>query len=381
MPCLNGLSRPFRDCTCLLLQPRLQAGEYGATGGPAPKAGHQSSPVMYEIRALNSRLSCSRVACSTAMPPWLRLKIGRSMVSCGPKREECCSRGRCRYCRRQPTRFETATGIASRTLASSERYPYCSATRSGRRSPKVANWRRIAAGSMRGTSAGAIRACFAPGSRPSSALSWCLRLALQPLEIVISLLNIAERDEIGRERRQGRIALANRRAHEVEPLLQELAALEQKLFRSLALDSVDEKLRRALLIVCHSCQRRVALISEAAFRCGLAFCPQQQDRFHVLGNARPGDDETLLETATGGSRKDASLQYLRRAPTPSLARAARRSGLLRTTSRSSAASVMRFPPAPSSSEALAARLDLYRAADARRRRSRASAAAPPTRKH
>jgi hypothetical protein len=47
----------------------------------------------------------------------------------------------------------------------------------GRRSAKVANWRRIAAGSMCGTLAGATRASFAPGSRPSSALSWCLRLS------------------------------------------------------------------------------------------------------------------------------------------------------------------------------------------------------------
>jgi hypothetical protein len=136
--------------------------------------------------------------------------------------------------------------------------------------------------------------------------------------------------------------------------LQELAALEHKLFRSLALDSVDEK--QACLA------DRLPLLPEEGradlggdILCGLAFCPQQQDRFHVLGNARPGDDERVGDRKRR-IRKDASLQYLRRADTELRTRGPE-VRIVEDNQPVERRERDALRAAPSSSEALAARLD------------------------
>ncbi len=48
--------------------------------------------------------------------------------------------------------------------------------------------------------------------------------------------------------------------------------------------------------------------------CGLTLCAQQQDRFHILGNAGPGNDERVGDRNLG-IREDAGLHHLRRANT------------------------------------------------------------------
>ncbi len=64
---------------------------------------------------------------------------------------------------------------------------------------------------------------------------------LQPFEIVIALLNVADRHEIGRQRRQRRIALLDGGRCEVEPLLQEFAIALKRFLGPFARDDVDKK--------------------------------------------------------------------------------------------------------------------------------------------